>query len=64
MLEIILKIRHFERGLPKSVKKSQLFFFFQTQFLLVDKVIKNKRGLETSSKKISGNKTSSEKFYY
>ena len=33
-------------GKPKNLKQSRLYFFFLTQFLLMDKVIKNKRGLE------------------
>ena len=60
MQEILLKIRYFERGLSKS----QLCFFFQTQSLLMYKVIKNKRGLELLTSLSSGYETSSEKFLY
>ena len=36
----------------------------QTQSLLMDKVIKNKRGLELATSCTSGYETSSEKFFY
>ena len=41
----IIKVRYFERGLSKSLKKVTSFFF-QTQLLSIDKIIKSKRGLE------------------
>ena len=50
--EIILKIRYFERGL------------FQIQSLLMDKIIKDKRGLELMSSYSSSYKTSPENFFY
>ena len=62
MQEIILKIRYYERGLSKSLTKFNYIFFFQTQFMLIDKVIKNKRDLELVTSRSSGYKTSSEKF--
>ena len=40
MQEIILRIRYFEKGLSKTFKKG--YFFFRTQSLLMDKIIKNK----------------------
>ena len=40
------------------------YFFFRTQSLLMDKIIKNKRGLELVTGHSSGYKTSSEKFLY
>ena len=46
MQEIILKVRHYERELSKSLKKRQFTFFCRTQYLSIDKIIKNKRGLE------------------
>ena len=46
MQEILLKIRYFEIGLSKTLKKSQVYVFFRTQPLLMYKVIVNKRGLE------------------
>ena len=49
MQEILLKIRHFVRELSKSLKKGN-FFLFQTQSFLMDKVVKNKRGLELLTK--------------
>ena len=42
MQEILLKIRYFKRGLLKSLKKVNFIFFFRTQSLLMDKVIKTK----------------------
>ena len=51
-------MRYFEKGLSKSLKK---VFFFWTQFLLMDKVIKNKSGLELVPSCSPGHKTSSEK---
>ena len=59
--EIILKIRYSERGLSKTLKKVK-FFFFRTQSLLMDKFIKNKRGLELAASPCLGHETSSEKF--
>ena len=67
MQEILLKIkvRYFERGLSKSLKKGYvLYFFFQSQSLSINKTIKNKRGLELVTSHYSGYKTCSEKLYY
>ena len=61
--ENILKIRQFEKGLSKSLKKVN-FFFFRNQSLLIDKVIKNKRRLELVTSRSPGHKTSSEKSLY
>ena len=55
---------YFGRGLSKSIKKYNFIFFFWTQSLLMDKVIKNKRGLELVTSHSSGRETSSEKFLY
>ena len=63
MQEILLKIRYFEGRLSKSLKKVN-FTFFRTQSLLIDKVIKNKRGLEPVTSRSSVYKISSEKFLY
>ena len=41
MREILLKTIKFERGLPKSRKKVNFIFFFQTKSYLMDKVTKN-----------------------
>ena len=62
MQENLFKIRYFERGLSKTFKKA--LFFFRTQSLLMDKVIKNKRSLELVTSPSSGHETSSEKFLY
>ena len=64
MQEIILKIGYFERGLSKSLKKVNIYFFFWTQSLLMDKVIKIKKGLELVTSCSLGYKTSTEKFLY
>ena len=56
------KVRYFERVLSKSLKKSN-FIFFRTQSFLIDKIIKNKRGLELITSHYSGYETSSEKFF-
>ena len=64
MQEIILKIGYFERGLSKSLKKVNIYFFFWTQSLLMDKVIQIKKGLELVTSCSLGYKTSTEKFLY
>ena len=46
MQGILLKIRYFQRGLSKTFKKLNIFFPFWAQSLLMDEIIKNKRGLE------------------
>ena len=63
MQEIILKVRYFERELPKSLKKGNLIFSFELS-LSVDKIIKNKRGLELLISRYLGSETSSEKTLY
>ena len=37
------KVRYFERGSSKSLKKGSFVFLFQTQSLSTDKIIKKKR---------------------
>ena len=61
MQEILLKIRYFESGLLKSIKNVTVFFL-SNPVDLVDKIIKNKRGLELVTSSFSGYKTSSENF--
>ena len=56
--------KKFWNMIVKKPLKSWLYFFFRTQSLLMDKVIKNKRGLELVTSRSSGYKTSSEKFLY
>ena len=48
----------------KKPLKSQLYFFFQIQSLLMGKFIKNKTDLELVTSHSSGYETSSEKFLY
>ena len=62
--EILLKVRYLERGLSKTFKKVNLTFFFPTQSLSVDKIIKNKRGLELGTSHSSGYKTNPNKFLF
>ena len=64
MQEILLKTRYFERRLSKSLKKANFIFFFQSQSLFVDKIMKNKRGMEIVTNHSTGYKTSSKKFLY
>ena len=44
--------------------KKLTLFFFQTQFLLIDEVFKNKKDLELMTSRSSRYKTSSQKFLY
>ena len=60
MQEIFLKIRYFERGLSKSLKKVNFIFSFE----LMGKIIKSKRGLELVTSCSSGYKIGLEKFLY
>ena len=62
MQEILLKIRYFEKGSSKGLKK--LYFFFRTPSHLMDKIIKNKRDMELVTSCSSDYKTSWEKFLY
>ena len=64
MQEIVLKVKYFERGLSKSLKKGNFIFSFRTQSLSIEKIIQNKRGLELATSHYSGYKTNSEKFLY
>ena len=52
-----------KRIIKKPFKKVN-YLFFQIQSLLMDKVIKNKRGLELVNGRTSGYETSSEKILY
>ena len=58
MQEIVLKIRYFERGLSKSLKKKTK----KKRSLLMNKIMKNKRSLKLVTSHSSGYKTSSDKF--
>ena len=51
-------------GIIKSLLKIKLYFFFPNQSLLIDKVIKNKKGLELVTSPSSGYKASSKKILY
>ena len=63
MQRIILKVKYFERGLSKNLKKV-------TSFFLLNPVpfnrqnYQNKRGLELVTSRYSGYEASSEKFLY
>ena len=57
------KNKIFWKGIIKNLlKKLTLFIFFRIQSLSVDKVIKNKKGLELVTSLCSGYETSSKKF--
>ena len=58
------KSKIFLKTIIKKPLKRKLYFFFRTQFLSTDKIIKNKRGLELVPSCYSGYETSSEKFHY
>ena len=58
------KNKIFWKGINKNLLKSNLYFFFPTQSLLMDKISKNKRSLELVTSPSLGYKTSSEKFLY
>ena len=60
MQEILLKIRYFERGLSKSLKKVNFIFSFE----LMGKININKRGVELVTSCSSGYKIGLEKFLY
>ena len=53
------KNKIFWKRIIKMSLKSWFYFFFQIQSLLMDKVIKNKRGLKLMNSRSSGYKTSS-----
>ena len=48
----------------QKLLKVQLYFFFRTQSLLMDKIIKKKRGLKLVTSRPSSYKRSSQKFSY
>ena len=52
------------KGNYQKLQKSKLYFFFPSQSLLMDKIIKNKRDLELVTSPSSGYKTSSKKIIY
>ena len=54
------KKEDFGRRLSKNLKK--VYFFFRTQSFLMDRVIRNKKGLELVTSHSLGYKISSEKF--
>ena len=60
--EILFLKRYFERGLSQYLKKLALFFLSNP--LPLDKVIKNKRGLQLVTSRSSGYKTSLKIFLY
>ena len=64
MQEILSKVRYFERGLSKSLKKGNFIFSFELKSLLMGKIIKNIRGLELETNRSSGYEITSEKILY
>ena len=57
-------MRYFEKGLSKSLQNINFIFSFELSPFLMDKVIKNKRGLELVPSCSPGHEASSEKFLY
>ena len=55
----LIAIEIFWKRIIKKPPKSLLYFFFRTESLLMDKVIKNKRAMELVTSRYSGYKTSS-----
>ena len=51
--EIFLKIKYFESGLPKSLKKVNFVFFYRAQSNLMDSYLKQK-GSGTSDQSLFG----------
>ena len=66
MQEIVLKIRCFEKQLSESLKNVNFVSVssFETSPFLMDKIMKNKRGLELVTISFSGYKRSTNKFLY
>ena len=60
MEEIVLKIRCFERGSSKCLKKVNVIF--PSQFILMNKIMKNKKSLKLVTSHSSGHKISSDEF--
>ena len=61
MQEILLKIGYLERNYQKALKIFNIYVF-RTQSIFMNKIMKNKRGLELVISPSSGYKKSSEKF--
>ena len=52
-----------KEGYQKALKNVSLFFFFRAQSLLMDKIVKNKRGLEPVTSRFRLQKSSEKCFY-
>ena len=61
---IFFKNKILWKRIIKKPWKSQLYFFFETQSLLMDRIIKNNRGLELVTSRSSHCETSSKIFLY
>ena len=65
MQEILLKIRYFERGGSKNLKKNNLIFLLNpVAFSFNGQNYQQQKGPGTIDKLLSGYKTSSEKLLY
>ena len=64
MQEILIKVRHFERGLSKSLINGNFIFSFKPSPFQQSKLSKTKRDLELVTSRYSGYETSSEKSLY
>ena len=58
-----MKVLFMKEDYQKALK-SELYFFFRTQSLLMDKIIKNKRGVELMPSRTSGYEKRSAKLLY
>ena len=63
MQEILLKIKYFERGLSKTLKKVNFIFSFEPSTFKWTKLSK-KKGLELVTSRYLDYKTSSQEFLY
>ena len=64
MPEILLKIRYFERGLSKALKKVNFVFFFSNPVPFNVQSYQKQKESGTSDNLYSDYETSSEKFLY
>ena len=58
-----MKVLFMKEDYQKALK-SEFYFFFRTQSLLMDKIIKNKRGVELMTSRSSGYEKRSAKLLY
>ena len=64
MEDRFLKVKYFERGLSKKLKKVNFIFAFTPDIFFMNTIIKNKRDLELVTSLSSGCKIYLKKFHY